>query len=308
MGGRLPRRRPRAGRGLAERARRHRRQGRQGARLDGDGRVDLVGEPLRPSRLRPRRVHVGRPGRAPLRDPEGDAGDRSGRRARRRAARALGGERASRSRRSLRWTSSSASARRSTSCARTRASRATRRASRLRDDPGHTLAFIGTLDRPEMVGLGPVIVHGGTGVVPRRGPGDRSRQAVPPSPRRRSPPATTSCSSSCSRSPATTGRCTSTSIRAASRTPPRCGTSQPVACAPTSRSLPRRGASPTIPRSATRWPPAGCSNWPSRASGRSRLTPGGRCQGALRSRGAGAAPAQRPATRSAGQRSRPRPA
>jgi xylose isomerase len=30
----------------------------------------------------------------------------------------------------------------------------------LRDSPGHALAFIGTLERPEMVGLGPTIAHG----------------------------------------------------------------------------------------------------------------------------------------------------
>ncbi len=92
----LPRRRPRADRRVAERAPRRRRPGRQGPRLDGDGRVDLVGEPVQPSGVRPRRVHVGRPRRPPVRDPEGDAGDRSGRRARRRAARAVGGGRAER--------------------------------------------------------------------------------------------------------------------------------------------------------------------------------------------------------------------
>ena len=155
--------------------------------------------------------------------------------------------------------------------------RTTRQGDSLLPTIGHALAFVGTLDRPEMVGLGPVIAHasavtagGCHGVALAIDAASSSTSASTPSPpattstgRRSGRPACamSSCSSSCSRSPATTARCTSTSIRAASTTPPRCGTSPLVACAPTGRSRPRRSGSPTTPRSATPSRPAGRRSW-----------------------------------------------
>ena len=52
---------------------------------------------------------------------------------------------------------------------------------------GHALAFIATLDQPDMVGLNPEVAHetmAGLSVVPRGCPGDRRRQVVPHRPQR----------------------------------------------------------------------------------------------------------------------------
>ena len=136
---------------------------------------------------------------------------------------------------------------------------------------GHALAFAGTLDRPEMVGLGPTIVPRASTWrrVPRCGPDDRRRQAPQhPSqrralqPRRHRPGVRRERRGRCLRARQAARRVRlrrPAALRHRSgllRRPARCGTSPSVACAPTGRWPPRPSGSPTTPRSATPSPPA----------------------------------------------------
>ena len=203
LGRRLPRRRSRALRRLARRARPDRRALRRGrGREPGMVRPDGHHQPVRPPGLQGRRLHLQRPRRAPLRPAQDDARDRPRRRARRRRRlRLLGRPRGRRGRRVARTraTPSSATARRSTSCASYVVDQGYELRFALEPKPneprgdiflptvGHALAFIDDArasrdGRRQPRGrarddVRPVLL-------PRRGPGAVGRQALPHRPQR----------------------------------------------------------------------------------------------------------------------------
>ena len=237
-------------------------------------------QPVRPSGLQGRRVHVQRPRRAPRGDRQGDAPHRPRRRARRRGATSSGA--AARAPRPApprtRATRSSATARRSTCSPTTSSSQGYDLRFAIEPKPneprgdiflptvGHALHFISTLDRPEMVGVNPEVAHetmAGLSFHARRRPGAVGGQALPHRPQRASGSAATtrtsasaprtsrrpSCSSACSSAPATRARATSTRTRTATRTPTACGTSPRLHA-----HLPRAGRARAAVRRAARGP------------------------------------------------------
>ena len=195
------RQRPGPARRLGRRARSDRARVQGGARRHRHEGADGDDEPLRRSRLPRRRVHQQRRARPRLRAPEDDARDRSRRRARRRDVRVLGRPRR---RRDQRRQGSAGSAqvvpRRAQLPVRVRASRrATTCKFALEAKPneprgdiflptiGHMLAFIYTLDHPDMVGLNPEVAHehdGRARLLARRRAGARGGQALPHRPQR----------------------------------------------------------------------------------------------------------------------------
>ena len=169
----LARQRSRADRRHARRARSDRARLQERARGDRHEGADGDDEPVHRSGVQGRRLHVARPARPRLRAAEDDARDGSGRRARR--ARPTSSGAAARAPKStpprIPSTRSSASARRSTSCASTRSTSSYDLRFALEAKPneprgdiylpttGAYLAFIPTLDHPEMVGVNPEVAH-----------------------------------------------------------------------------------------------------------------------------------------------------
>ena len=173
------------------------------AALDETGLVRADGhhQPVLPPGLQGGRVHRQRPRRAPLRAAQGDAQPRPRRRARRPDLRVLGRPRGRRGRRrqGRPRPRSTATARRSTSCAATCVDRGYDIRFALEPKPneprgdiflptvGHALAFINTLEHADMVGLNPEVGHeqmSNLNMVARHRPGAVARQAVPHRPQR----------------------------------------------------------------------------------------------------------------------------
>ncbi len=170
----LPRQRPRADRRDARTsATRSSRDFKKALEATGPGRADGDDQPVQRPGLQGRRLHRERPARARLRDPEDDARDRPRRRARREDLRLLGRPRGRRDRRDQGPARGAQAVPRGdrTSCASYVKDQGYDLRFALEAKPneprgdiylpttGPILAFIATLDHPEMVGVNPEVAH-----------------------------------------------------------------------------------------------------------------------------------------------------
>ena len=172
MGSELPRRRPRAARDDTRRARQHPRPLPQGARVHGTRRLDGHDEPVLAPGVQGRRVHRQRPRRSPVRAAEGDAGDRprgrlgaqthvfwGGREGAEAVAAKPPLDALARYREAIDFLCAYVGDRGYDTRFALEPKPNEPRGDAFLPTVGHALAFIATLDRPDMVGLNPEVAH-----------------------------------------------------------------------------------------------------------------------------------------------------